>query len=338
MEPIAVHMSLIGLTILGFIISFYIAMKKHTGARLVCPMKSDCNAVIHSHHSRFLGFRVEYLGMFYYGLLAFYHGLFIVFPAIGTPFLLFIGIVVSAQAFLFSCYLVAIQAFVLKEWCTWCLTSAFLCLLIFIITLVHVPMPLPELFGHFTRVVTIVHLFGTTIGVGAATITDIFFFRFLRDYRISEEESSILKLLSNVIWVALGILIMTGIILFIPKSAVLLVSGKFLTKMTAIAVLIVNGFLLNIIIQPRLVQITFGGDHAHKEGELHHLRKLAFALGGISITSWYFIFVLGTLRGVTVAYTPLVLAYGGLLLFAVIGSQIFDHYFIQKAPGVVSEE
>lgn len=332
MELTQFHLSILGLAILGFTIAFYIAVKKRTNRPLVCPLKSNCDNVIHSHHSHFLGIPVEYIGMLYYAFLALFHAVLIAYPSLVSPLSYFIGIVISTQAFLFSLYLIAIQAFVLKEWCTWCITSAFLCLSIFVASIVHVPMPLSELFGHFTRFATIFHLFAVTIGVGGATITDIFFFRFLKKFRITEEESELLKVLSNAIWFALGLLVMTGLLLFIPKADVLIHSGKFLTKMTAIAVLITNGFLLNIVIQPRLAHIVFNEEHTHHPGELHHIRKLAFALGGISITSWYFIFVLGALRGVTLPYMPLVCFYAFLLVCAVIGSQIFDYYFSRKKP------
>ncbi len=327
---IALHMSILGLSLLGFVVAFYIAMKKYTKAPLICPMKSDCNTVIQSHHSEFLGMRVEYLGMAYYLFVALMHAIFVVFPVLFSPFAQFVSFTTAAIAALFSLYLISIQGLVIKQWCVWCLTSAFVSGAIIFLTHTSIVMPLPKLFGMFTKLVTVLHLFGVTIGVGAATITDIFFFRFLKDYKISEEEASLLKILSNVIWAALGILLLTGVLLFLPKSETLLASGKFLTKMTAIAVLIANGFLLNIVIQPRLARISFNEEHDHMPGELHHIRKLSFALGAISLSSWYFIFVLGALRGVVIPYIPLVASYGGILIVAVVGSQIFDRYFIRK--------
>ncbi len=314
----------------GFSIAAYIHYKKSKKKPLICPMRSKCTEVLSSDFSRFFGVPVEYLGLAYYSLVILIHVGFVIFPAVVTSTTIFVSLVLSTIAFLFSMYLISIQAFVLKEWCTWCLASAFLSTIIFTFTLISSPYAPIVLLAAHTRIFTIVHLFGMALGIGAATFTDIFFFRFLKDFKISEEEASTLKVFSEVIWFALGILVLSGLGLFFPKSETLLASGKFLVKMIGILVLITNGFLLNLIVQPRLAKITFGATHDHHEGELHRLRKFSFALGAISITSWYFIFVLGALRGVIVPFLPLLFGYIGLLALAILGSQVFDYVFSRQ--------
>ena len=312
----------------GFLIAFYIRTKKTKKRPLVCPLRSNCDTVIHSDFSKFFGIPVEILGMIYYALVTIYHGVLILCPEIASNLTVFISLIFSTGAFLFSIYLISIQAFVLKEWCTWCLFSAFLCASIFGLTILSSPVGLVEILAIHGRFFTILHLLGVALGVGAATITDILFFGFLRDYKISYEESSVMKMLSNVIWFALGLLVLSGIALFLPKSEVLLVSGKFLTKMFAILVLIINGFVLNIAISPKLMSISFREEYDPHGDRFHYIRKLSFALGAISITSWYFIFILGALRGMIIPFIPLVLGYIGLLILSVIGSQLFDYFFV----------
>ncbi len=311
----------------GFFIAAYIGYKKRKKKPLVCPLRSKCGLVISSDFSHFFGVPVEYLGLAYYAIVIVGHLVLALVPAFVTPLTIFISLIFSTIAFLFSIYLISIQAFVLKEWCAWCLASAFLSTIIFCFTLASSPFSLLLLLSEHTRIFTIIHLFGMALGIGAATFTDIFFFRFLKDFKISEEEASTLKVFSEVIWFALGILVLSGLGLFFPKSETLLESGKFLVKMLGILVLIANGFLLNLIVQPRLAKITFGASHDHHEGELHRLRKFSFALGAISITSWYFIFVLGALRGAVIPFLPLFLGYIGLLALAILGSQVFDYVF-----------
>lgn len=181
-------------------------------------------------------------------------------------------------------------------------------------------MPIEDFLQDITKVTTAVHLFAVVLGLGSATITDILFFKFLKDYHISRKEADIMNTLSKVIWVALLILVVSGVILFLQKPEILSVSGKFLTKCVALLVLICNGIFLNFFIQPKLVKLHFKGVNLKKEELLS--RRVAFALGAISFSSWYFIFILGSLRGVVISFTPLVFTYGVLLILAVLGSQI----------------
>lgn len=314
----------------GFVLAFYIYTKKHTKQPLVCPLRTSCESVVHSDYSRFMGIPVEKLGMAYYAFVAIVHGVFLALSHTPSPEFLLVSLVVSFTAFLFSAYLISIQAFVLRQWCTWCIFSAILCVLIFLITFITLPMSLIPVLVAYKKLLVVLHLLGMALGVGAATITDIFFFKFLRNYKITEPEADIMKTLSHVIWFALGLLVVSGLGLYLPESNFLNDSSKFIVKIIGVAVLIVNGFFLNVLIQPRLVHISFNEPHPHRPGELHVLRKLSFALGAISISSWYFVFVLGALRRIKVEFLDLFLGYVLLLLGAVICSQIFEHFFIKK--------
>jgi uncharacterized membrane protein len=111
------------LSLAGFIISSYIYKKKKAKTKLVCPMRSNCDTVIHSDYSKILGVRVEFLGMIYYFLTGASYGLLYLTMFYSRE----VGIVLfgfSLSAVLFSIYLVSVQAFILKHWCAWCLSSA----------------------------------------------------------------------------------------------------------------------------------------------------------------------------------------------------------------------
>jgi uncharacterized membrane protein len=320
------------LGLMGFGIAQYIYHKKHTGKPLICPVRSNCNVVIHSDYSKFFGVPVEILGMLYYATVVVYHIAHILFPGELGSAIILIALTLSTVAFLFSLYLTAIQAFVLKQWCAWCLTSAGLSLSIFLLTVFSTPIPIAVLLGEQSRLFTIIHLAGVAVGVGSATVTDVLFFRFLRDYRISAEESGIMQALSQIIWFALFVLVLSGLALFIPSSERLLVSGKFMTKMLGILVLVINGFVLNIIIAPKLAQISFSEENPP---ELGRLRKIAFACGAISATTWYFVFVLGALRGITFPFLPVFGVYAALLVVGISGSQIAEYLISKKQfPGM----
>jgi hypothetical protein len=145
---------------------------------------------------------------------------------------------------------------------------------------------LQVLLGEYKTIIVIAHALSAALGMGTVLITDVFFMKFLKDRNITRDESDVLDTLSQVVWFALAMLILTGIALYIPASYALLVSTKFLAKVIIVGVIVVNGILLNLLIAPKLIKISFGHasvDHPH---DLNHLRKLAFAFGAVSIVSW----------------------------------------------------
>ncbi len=121
----------------GFMVAKHIRRHKITGNFLICPIKFDCHTVIHSDYSRFFGVPVEIFGMIYYATISLSYFFFIFTPnipnAIKTDLIAFL-ISMSLIAFLFSVYLISVQIFILKKGCSWCIVSAFISALIFILT------------------------------------------------------------------------------------------------------------------------------------------------------------------------------------------------------------
>ena len=101
---------------------------------LICPAKFDCHGVTHSNYSRFFGMPVEILGIIYYGLVSLFYFLFIFFQGIVPDALSDFMVFISLAAFIFSIYLICVQIFILKKGCSWCFVSAFISVLIFILT------------------------------------------------------------------------------------------------------------------------------------------------------------------------------------------------------------
>jgi len=183
-----------------------------------------------------------------------------------------------------------------------------------------------DFFIEYKTVFLILHILGTSLGVGGATITDVMFFKFLKDFKISHGEANVMKIVSSVIWVGLALLYISGFALFMTNPEVYAVSSKFLTKMFIVFVITVNGIFLHYFITPRLKHISFNEKHLHFKGELHVSRKFAFASGAISITSWYLAFILGVLRSIPLPSVSGILLYIGVLFLAVGGSQLVEWY------------
>lgn len=320
----------------GFGISLYITRKKNAPSPLVCPMGLDCSTVIHSDFGHFFGVPVELIGVAYYSLTLLVYGSFILLPSLTTSVLPVILFPLTLTAFLFSAYLTFIQAVTLRHYCTWCLGSATLSTIIFLISLISLPwaLILPAVAALQPAIIGF-HLLGLAIGLGGATVADFFFFKFLRDLRISHFEANMLKHVSQVIWGGLGILVVSGAGLFLANPTELMASDKFMVKLIVVGVIIINGAFLNLYITPKLVHISFGDPHRHHKGELRMERRIAFALGAISVSSWYSAFVLGLLPFSPLPFWQLLGVYAAIVFVAVSGSQIVEKIIARRGWAAV---
>lgn len=124
------------LALIGLADALYLLRKKMRGEKLVCFMGDDCDKVVKSKYGYIAGIPNEFLGA------GFYISAFILF------LLGFLGretiagfspesilLILAVPASLASLYLLGIQAFVLKEWCEYCLLSALVNFLILLVLL-----------------------------------------------------------------------------------------------------------------------------------------------------------------------------------------------------------
>ena len=125
------RIAIILLALGGFLIATYISNKKKSKKHMVCPMRgANCETVIHSNYSQVLFVPVEILGMIYYAFIAMAYGL-LALSGSNDPIVTYGLFGISLLSALFSLYLVLIQALVIKHWCSWCLSSALISMLIF---------------------------------------------------------------------------------------------------------------------------------------------------------------------------------------------------------------
>src|SRR3989338_212050 len=87
-NDVLVQIAIFILAASGFLIAHHIFQKKRMAEYLVCPIKFDCNTVVNSDYSRFLGIPVEILGMFYYGVVALSYLILILPPSSFPAFLI----------------------------------------------------------------------------------------------------------------------------------------------------------------------------------------------------------------------------------------------------------
>lgn len=315
----------------GFLLSLYLFHKKRSKSEpFVCPLRGKCSEVIHSGYSRFLAIPVEILGMIYYATASIGHGFLLAFPetfAWSDVPLLFASVV----ALLFSLYLTFIQIVALRKLCTWCLLSATFCLLIFGLTVLNTLDFVLPLLVEYQSVIVALHSLSIALGTGISTLAGVFFFKFLKDTRISKEEADTLSILSEFIWLALGVIVITGAALYFPQYELFAEAPRFIAEMIVVSVIIVNGAFLNLYIAPKLVRISFVEPHHHKEGELGRARRVVFALGPTSIVSWYCVFILNSLATTThLTFWTLIKVYLLLIVTAITVGQFIENRFSRR--------
>lgn len=131
----------------GLFLALYIFTKKKRKEILVCPLDSDCDAVVHSRYSTFLGIPLEVMGIFYFAFIALFFLSAFFIPQLNSSYFLLFAPAVTLGAFLFSIYLVLVQLLVIKQWCAWCLISTILCTMEFALVLTLSPLNIKGLFA-----------------------------------------------------------------------------------------------------------------------------------------------------------------------------------------------
>lgn len=297
------------LALVGFFISCYIFSHKKRGKILICPLKADCESVIRSEYSKFLNIELEKFGIIYYGFVLISYFVIYIFNFQNLIFNFFL-FVISFLAFAFSVYLTLIQILKLRNFCSWCLLSFFISTLIFFNSYFLNKESITVASQALRAVIVFVHALSAGIGVGAALTVDYLFFKFLKDRKIDEREKRIFSQLSDFMWVVLGLIIASGLFIYFSDIVKYYASVKFKFKMIIVAILSLNGFLMNFFVLPKFEKLDWVFLSSYKE-------KMAIILGVISAVSWLLVFALGKIKHLDF---PLVKLFGGYLLLLVVFS------------------
>ena len=173
-------------------------------------------------------------------------------------------------------------------------------------------MELAEFFQNIKTPMTIVHVLGVIIGMGSALASDTLFSFFAKDKKLNKTEISTLSILAKIVSYSLVIIVISGIFIFLSDVEKYMSSIKFMAKMSVLAVLLINGYILNKYIWPHLITINFFTARNERG-----MRKLAFACGAISVVSWMSVFVLGMLDSISLGYGMIMSIYFLIILFGI---------------------
>ena len=123
------------LSVAGLIDTGYLFINRLKQKPLICPLDHDCSVVTESRWGKMLGVRNEVLGLLFYAFLLAL-ALVVFFSPSLQPVLIKIMVLAAGVGLLFSVILTGISFFVIKDYCFYCLISAFVSLFLFINALI----------------------------------------------------------------------------------------------------------------------------------------------------------------------------------------------------------
>lgn len=173
-------------------------------------------------------------------------------------------------------------------------------------------------FLDISTVYLIAHVFGAILGAGGAFMSDAMFFMSVKDGKFEESEFHFMRLGGKMVWLGLGILFISGVLLVSTAPEYYLTSSKFLAKATIVGVIVLNGIVFHAIHLPNIKKHL--GVRFSEAPEF--LAKSSFLMmsGAVSMVSWISTIILGMLKSLPYSYVEIISFYALLLALATIGA------------------
>lgn len=179
----------------------------------------------------------------------------------------------------------------------------------------------------------ILHIIGTALGVGGATVSDLLFISSVKDGKIDAKEYGVLKLASKVVWTGLVIGIVTGIgfiyLYNTDPSIGRSVTEKVWAKSVIVAIILINGIIMHLKVFPALKKSAETGARLDEEPFKKKI-PMVLAIGAISITSWYSALIIGAWRRLDQPFEVILGTYLSVLIFAIVVAQVVGRIFVKR--------
>ena len=222
--------------------------------------------------------------------------------------------------------------FVIKKWCSWCLMSALINVLLFSIAFIgYSTGTIGFLFDH-QDLLKWIFVAATLVGTLVTTLHSFIFVKFLKDFHISKLEFKRLGMYSHTAWVAIGFTFLSGVgIALTDTYREVTGNSEFLVMAIIIGVLVVYELVQNTHIAPRLINLHFGEHPKMDDHEHSYQRKLSFSLVAVGLISWYLLMLFTHLSWFR--YDPLFLVglYSAVVIAAVLLSLSVEHTIYRKS-------
>lgn len=288
----------------------------------------DDHTVKHIKRMLFLEIPLERIVMVYFLIVSLVYSGMLLFDRL-LPGVELALLLLSASIFLLLIYNL-VMAFKVSESLNW-RTITFLSMSAFVALILFFR---PEIVGEqllqdaFPYLLT-VHLLGLILGFGGALILDMMIFHFLKNYSISNREAVIMHIISQMIVLGLILLIVSGIPLVLTDTASYLENPRFLMKMTAVGVVILNGIVLNLYIAPKMGMISLREEERESN---ETLMVVSFISGATSLVSWFAVFIFAMIEILErFSYSTLLIAFLILLGIAVTGALLTKRKYEMEA-------
>jgi len=279
---------LIILSLGGIYIANKIRLEKKAGRKMVCPLNGNCEEVLNSDFAKMVGVPLELTGLAYYFVVLVANILFITIPSLKFSLLEIVLFGITLFGFLFSLYLISIQAFYLKNWCTWCLYASLFSTLIFITSTINFYSNLEILINVMKNAswfFIIVNIFAYALGTSLAIITEISTLKFLRDFKIDQKEKMTLIYLWQVLWSAIFLVIISSFAIFAFNLHIFDNQRLYLIKTAIFGFIIFASILMTIFILPKLDKSKIALNVMHVR-TVSLYRNLAIAFSTMLLASW----------------------------------------------------
>lgn len=124
------RISLFVLAMVGLLVSSYLTYVYVLGGPILCNGGHGCELIRASQQAKFFGISTPLYGVTFYLVLALLTWLV---GLVRGPWLRHALLVWTAGGFLVSVYLTYVEAFVIRAWCLWCVMSAIVATLAFVV-------------------------------------------------------------------------------------------------------------------------------------------------------------------------------------------------------------
>lgn len=115
-------------SLLGLIVSAFLLYEYNISGPIVCPIGSGCDVVRASQYSHFLGISIPILGVIFYLAMAMFS--VVHSHQLSVKLLVKLKLLGAAAGVGFGVYLTFLEAFVIRAYCFWCVTSFIISLVI----------------------------------------------------------------------------------------------------------------------------------------------------------------------------------------------------------------
>lgn len=318
------------LGLLGFLISEKIILMKKKPEPITCPVGYSCDEVIRGKYSTFFGIPTVNIGRLFYLLITSY---FLITLFLPMPLeLQFAVMLISGFALLTSIYLTLVQLLVIKKWCSWCLFSALINLLLFGVIFSSFSETFVSFLFDYRDLLEWLFAAGTLVGALVTTLHASRFIIFLKDFEISRKEYHRLTMYSQTAWFAIALTFLSGLGLVLTDTfREITGNSEFLIMGIIVGVLVVYEFVQNMIVGPRLIDIHFGDHPKLDDAEHNYQRKLAISFAMLGVVSWYMLLLFANLSWHEYDPIFLVWIYTGVVIIAVILALLFERIIYRKS-------